>query len=127
MQRHSKQRDEILKNLRGRTDHPTAEMVYESVRNEMPHISLGTVYRNLRELAREHRILCFQQDGKEHFDGNSKPHIHICCTRCGGIWDKFMDDMSFAFCEKDNFYIENLIVQGVCEACSIKEETETTA
>ena len=36
--------------------HPTAEQVYDIARRSYPKISLGTVYRNLNQLA-EHGIL----------------------------------------------------------------------
>ena len=37
--------------LMSTTEHPTADTVYLHVREEFPHISLGTVYRNLNLLA----------------------------------------------------------------------------
>ena len=49
--KHSRQRDYIRENLRHRTDHPTADMIYEDIRKGYPRISLGTVYRNLTLLA----------------------------------------------------------------------------
>lgn len=48
--KHSKQRDSIKTCLMGRRDHPTADAVYMSIREEFPNISLGTVYRNLNLL-----------------------------------------------------------------------------
>ena len=50
MIKRSVQRELIRNNLAHRTDHPTADMVYQSIREELPNISLGTVYRNLRFL-----------------------------------------------------------------------------
>ena len=47
MVKYSRQREGILRNLQSRRDHPTADMIYDSVRKEYPNISLGTVYRNL--------------------------------------------------------------------------------
>ena len=95
MKRFSKRRQCILDNLESRTDHPTAEMVYSSVRKEIPNISLGTVYRNLKDLASEYQILSFTQNGKEHFDGNNHPHIHVCCYLCGKIEDHPLDPSLF--------------------------------
>ena len=48
--RRSKQRDAILANLQARYDHPTAMELYLSVRQELPNLSLGTLYRNLKGL-----------------------------------------------------------------------------
>ena len=47
------QREFILKNVLLRKDHPTAEKIYEDVREAIPNISLGTVYRNLNLLTEE--------------------------------------------------------------------------
>ena len=46
--KHSRQRESIKNCLMQRTDHPTADMLYLSIREEFPNISLGTVYRNLK-------------------------------------------------------------------------------
>ena len=45
--KYSKQRAMIKDFLQGRKDHPTAEVVYNNIREIYPKISLGTVYRNL--------------------------------------------------------------------------------
>lgn len=49
--KYSRQRESIKEFLRSRTDHPTADTVYENLRQIYPNISLGTVYRNLSLLS----------------------------------------------------------------------------
>ena len=44
--KYSRQRECIKTCLMNRTDHPTADALYLSIRSEFPNISLGTVYRN---------------------------------------------------------------------------------
>src|SRR5260221_14702444 len=51
--RESRQRDVVLAVVRSTMDHPTAEWVYRQARRNLPRISLGTVYRNLKKLASE--------------------------------------------------------------------------
>lgn len=48
--KYSRQRESIKACLMNRHDHPTADVLYLSIRNEFPNISLGTVYRNLNLL-----------------------------------------------------------------------------
>ena len=48
--KYSRQRESIKASLMNRKDHPTADAVYASIREEFPNISLGTVYRNLNLL-----------------------------------------------------------------------------
>ena len=86
--KHSRQRDYIRENLRHRTDHPTADMIYEDIRKGYPRISLGTVYRNLTLLAELGEIRKLTGlSGPEHFDGRVFPHNHFICRKCGKIID----------------------------------------
>ena len=67
MTKRSLQREMIKQNLLSRYDHPTADMVYQSIREELPNISLGTVYRNLRFLVDQGDALSLKLgDGREH-------------------------------------------------------------
>lgn len=94
MAKYSRQRELIKKNMLSRYDHPTADAVYSSIREEIPNISLGTVYRNLRLLVDQGELLSLDMgDGKEHFDGNIKPHYHFICNQCGIIQDIMMDEL----------------------------------
>ena len=55
--RYSHQRERIFRAVSERCDHPTANMVYEQLKLEMPRLSLGTVYRNLNQLADAGRVI----------------------------------------------------------------------
>ena len=83
----SRQREAILSELCGRTDHPTAEELYLSLKEELPNLSLGTVYRNLSLLSEEGIILKLSCGGADHFDGNTAQHYHFLCNRCGRLYD----------------------------------------
>ena len=48
--KYSRQRESVKACLMARKDHPTAEVIYASIREQYPNISLGTVYRNLNLL-----------------------------------------------------------------------------
>ncbi len=120
--RYSRQREAILKNLQCRTDHPSADMVYESIRSEIPNISLGTVYRNLNTLSENGSILRFSVEGKERFDGNVTPHIHFICNGCGAIHDAFdscVDNFISQVSTLLNCTVDgaNLVFQGKCSVC----------
>lgn len=119
--RYSRQRELIARNLINRSDHPSADMVYASVREQMPHISLGTVYRNLKDMTACGEAISFMVDGKEHFDGRNTPHIHLCCSRCGSIVERLVIPEELQLLAGDSFKVENVILQGVCESCRQKE------
>lgn len=91
--KYSRQRAAILSFLQSRRDHPTAELVYSKVKEEFPNISLGTVYRNLNQLAdagmiTKHR---FGVLGIDHFDYNTSPHYHFVCNCCNAVIDLPME------------------------------------
>ena len=86
--RYSRQREMILTYLSNTTDHPTAEMVYDNIRRQMPSISLGTVYRNLAFLADSGKIIRIQmRDDNMRFDAQTFEHYHWRCRVCGEVGD----------------------------------------
>lgn len=82
------QRRVILEELRKFEEHPTAREVYDRVREHLPRISLGTVYRNLELLSRRgmvHRLGL--GSGERRYDWDTADHYHLRCIRCGRIED----------------------------------------
>jgi Fur family ferric uptake transcriptional regulator len=123
--RTTRQRQLILKELRKVTSHPTADELYAMVRERMPHISLGTVYRNLELLAAGHEILKLESAGNtRRFDGNTRPHRHVRCVNCGCVADvpcpSDPDDPDVEGIKVDGFMITAARVEydGLCLACA---------
>jgi len=82
------QRCAILEAVRGVSSHPTADEVYEMVRENLPNVSLGTVYRNLEILSANGIISKLgPEECKMRFDGNTKKHYHVRCRVCGRVDD----------------------------------------
>ena len=68
--------------------HPSADAVYEEVRKDMPGISLGTVYRNLRLLSEAGEISAMDGAGSAtRYDACMDEHYHFRCDRCGKVVD----------------------------------------
>ena len=86
--RQSRQRDVVLAVVRSTMDHPTADWVFREARRRLPRISLGTVYRNLKQLAESGLIREIHSGGQQaRFDGNTGRHYHIRCLGCGRVND----------------------------------------
>ena len=121
---YSKQREAILEVLRSTNTHPTANWIYTQVREQLPKISLGTVYRNLSALASSGDILAIDVgDGFEHNDGDVSPHLHLSCRKCGGIEDLVLNEEVLSkkagehgFTPETSIYV----VYGVCKNCNQK-------
>ena len=123
-----RQRESIKEFLRTRTDHPTADVVYENMKLIYPNISLGTVYRNLSLLADLGEIKKLSSfAGADHFDGRTERHCHFMCIRCERIIDlesegihHIMDLAGENFKGKITDYSARFF--GLCEDCL--KETE---
>jgi Fur family peroxide stress response transcriptional regulator len=124
--RRSRQRDRILEILRDTTSHPTAEWVYARLRRESPHVSMGTVYRNLGQLVEQGlmRRIAFGAS-VDRFEANVASHHHFVCDRCGAVVDLPIpvDDSltrklaQIAGVRADRHEIR---LYGICTACTRK-------
>lgn len=124
--KYSRQRAAILSFLQSRKDHPTAELVYSNVKEEFPKISLGTVYRNLNQLAKAGIIAkhSFGVLGIDHFDYNISPHFHFVCNRCHAVIDLPMACHDFPEIEAEASKGFDGLIQGhrlyfcgICKNC----------
>lgn len=83
-----RKRTAILSYLRHAYEHPSAEMVYNHLKAEIPDLSLGTVYRNLSMFKAQGEIVSLGTvNGVERFDGNIEPHVHFICSGCDAVID----------------------------------------
>ena len=129
--KYSKQRELILNTLRENPIHPTADEIYNMVREKEPKISLGTVYRNLNQLAENGIILKLPvQSGSDRYDGRIDTHVHIVCKHCGKVMD-LNPELAASLCqnieETTGFAInsERIVLEGVCKDCQAKGKKET--
>ncbi len=91
--KYSRQREAIKEFLNSRDDHPTADTVYENIRQIYPNISLGTVYRNLSLLVSIGEIIKITTaQGPDRFDARTTPHNHFICRDCHSVIDIEMEE-----------------------------------
>ena len=123
MARFSPQRELILDILHATKAHPSAAIVYEEARKKMPNISLGTVYRNLNQLAASGQILRLTCDGKtDHFDACTDPHYHFICKCCGGVKALPLEPMTDILdkaraCTSFQIDEATILFSGTCDNC----------
>ncbi len=86
--RNSRQRTLILEAVQQSHSHPNAEEVYRAVQQQIPGISLGTVYRNLNLLEEMGAVRRIHSGiGGDRFDAVTKMHPHLICNKCGRVYD----------------------------------------
>lgn len=133
MRKYSRQRESIKTYLATHCNHPTAETVYLSIKEEFPNISLGTVYRNLALLEESGEILKISTGtGPDRYDGCVEPHYHFFCTDCGEIHDLKMESIDHInVIANHNFdgIIEGNITHfyGKCPKCAKKIKNQKTS
>jgi len=106
--------------------HPTVEEVFNGVKEDIPTITLATVYRNLNKLFEQGKALKFEVDGEQRFDACVELHEHCLCVKCGKVLDidsglsvKALKDF-----KSQDFQAENVSVMffGLCSVCNKRLE-----
>ena len=126
--KYSRQRESIKEFLRSRTDHPTADTVYEN----LPNISLGTVYRNLSLLSDIGEIRKLTNFGSaDRYDGRVAPHSHFMCTKCNCVIDMQSDNLNDILEQAAAEFVHGKVFNvdasfyGICKECLKKEEKQS--
>jgi Fur family peroxide stress response transcriptional regulator len=92
-QRATKQREHIYALLLERPNHPTADEIYARAKEEMPTISLATVYNCLETLAETKLIRQVNFDREPtRYCPNLTKHAHFYCRESGEIVDVELSD-----------------------------------
>jgi Fur family peroxide stress response transcriptional regulator len=82
------QRIAILKLLKDRKDHPSAEKIFREMKATYPTISFATIYSTAQILRDAGLIQILTIDDRRvFFDPNPTPHAHFLCTQCGALED----------------------------------------
>lgn len=122
-QRTTQQLTVISAAIQGDHSHPSAEDIYLRVRKILPHVSLGTVYRNLQRLVQEGMIqMLFLGERVARYDPTLGEHDHFICQQCGRVEDVLVDrdlQVDFAQLVKEGFTVtaHSLAIHGVCQRC----------
>lgn len=117
------QRRVIMEALAERKDHPTADQLFDTVRQRLTGISRTTVYRVLETLV---GIGVAQKisnpEAKARFDADTSLHHHLVCERCQAIGDIHEPALNQIRLPEDNgtgFAITGYSINfsGVCPGC----------
>lgn len=124
VRKNSKKRQALLEAIYHSHEHPSAEMLYNQLKPEIPELSLGTVYRNLGVLAEDGLITSVGHiKGQERYDAVTHSHPHFVCKNCGAVIDiEIPDTVSpmFGLIDKDFRCAPegyNLTIDGLCQKC----------
>lgn len=118
----------MLEELSRRSDHPTADDVFNGVRKQMNEISRTTVYRVLETFVRigVARKVC-HPGAAARYETRMNRHHHLVCRECDSIVDldhSPLDTLPLPIL-RSGFTIEDYSIQfrGVCPRCARKPTT----
>ncbi len=123
-QRVTSQRLVILRELRRRGRHASADQVLAAVSSDLPGISAPTIYATLEllvELGLARKIDV--GTGVSLFDGRTEPHQHTVCRRCGLVEDldePFEVVSLIGAAEQHGFRVDRaeVVLSGLCRSCA---------
>jgi len=118
------QRQVMYRALLEAVDHPSPEMLYERVKRDIPSVSLGTVYRNIKTFLDNGLI----GEGSLHhgslrLEANNTPHHHLVCRSCRAMFDLSAEQVE-GIRLRDRlpagFQLERFVVEahGLCATCA---------
>ena len=116
------QRLAVYRALLATHDHPSPEALYRAVQQELPSISLATIYKTLDSLERAGlvREVSLLSDSKR-YDSNQSPHHHLVCQICKKVVDHMdpaLDELLPASSLPGFLALEVRVqIVGICDAC----------
>ena len=123
IRRHTIQCALVLETFNKLSSHATADEVYNALVKEHPHISRGTVYRNLQRLSDLGEIRKREIPGSaDRFDHICSNHYHAKCVNCGRVFDVDMEykaDLEKSIKDTHGFLFtgHDIVFRGICSEC----------
>ena len=119
-----RKRNAILSYLQCTDAHPSAETIFSDLKQQIPDLSIGTVYRNLTHFRQQGLVSVIATvNGVERFDANTDPHVHFICEGCDAVVDLHQLSTPQALCSEAENSIGctvsgcQLSFTGKCRSC----------
>jgi len=125
--RPSYQRMRILDYLATHHTHPTADTIYQALKQEIPALSKSTVYNTLITFANAGLVQSVRIDEPGvRFDIKTKQHGHFRCQACDRLidFDINLDEVNIQGLEQHHITERHVYYQGLCQACLTESNKE---
>ena len=113
-------RVKIMNYLVSKRNHPTAEMIYLEMVNEIAGLSKTTVYNTLNLFVQEGIARALNIDSNElRFDADVSQHGHFKCKECGEVYDFSLNKDMLQDLRLRNFILTDyqFSIKGICSIC----------
>ncbi len=118
--RPSYQRIKIFEYLIKHKNHPTVDMIYKALVDEIPTLSKTTVYNTLNLfIEKQIAVVIVIEENETRYDAAMGLHGHFKCNKCGKIYDVDIEVNDLKFEDLANVQINehHLYFKGICEDC----------
>lgn len=121
------QRLAIFHMLTHTDEHPSAETIYNSLRETHPTMSLATVYKTLDALVKSSLVQQLNVgEDSYRYDATTEVHPHIICTSCRQVFDLepgSLPNLGQQVASMTGFSVshEQLYFYGTCPDCQNKK------
>lgn len=125
------QRMIILNEIIDNYNHPTADAIYQKIRQNLPNISFDTVNRTLITFSQSGIIKVTEgKGGAKRYDPVTEPHHHFHCIRCSKIIDflnKEYDRIKLPESIKNKHQVlgKKIVLDGFCQDCKNKKDNKS--
>ena len=119
----SYQRIKILQYLMVNKNHPTVDMIYRELVNEIPTLSKTTVYNTLKLFVEKNiTIIINIEDNETRYDADTSFHGHFKCKKCNRLYD--IESKLPELEGLDDFLIDeyHFYLKGICKNCMITKK-----
>jgi len=127
--RMTKRRKVVYDVLMAERDHPTAAEVFIRAKQQMPGISLATVYNCLETMTHSGLVKQVNCDrDASRFCPNLRPHAHFYCSECREIFDIDLltgsgGNPPWMLPEGSRLDHLDVSMKGVCPSCRESQQT----
>ena len=111
----------ILQYLLDNRTHPTVDIIYKDIIDEIPTLSKTTIYNTLKTFMEKNVVLAITiEDNEVRFDAYTHDHGHFKCTSCGSLYDVELKGDKFKIDTIDGHKVleKHLYFKGICKSCS---------
>lgn len=120
----TKYEKEIFAIVNTSREHPTADQIYQTLKETFPTVALATVYNNLNRLLEAELIRKVSIEGMPDRYDRAKKHDHLVCPYCGRLSDVRFGDLT-PLLEgqlEDQPFSYDLKVYVLCPECRAKQD-----
>ena len=113
-------RVKVMEYLINQQNHPTADQIYNALKEELPTLSKATIYNSINTFTDAGVVKSIMGEGKEaHYDSVMEAHGHFLCEICRQCYDFDLSNEKFQFKEIDGFIVKDkeVYLRGICKKC----------